>query len=147
MARLGFSVALVGSGALWWLVPLCLDTEVDESGEKRQVKVLGYANAFGAPYLMFWSIGISVVFATTQLTGQLVLALATIALLAYLEVVDSVCDIRSIEAAFIAGTIQDTGASANQSPHPARRCDACGTARNTRVLRDGTSVDDLDDPV
>ena len=76
---------------------------------------------------MFWSIGISVVFATTQLTGQLVLALATIVLLAYLEVVDSVCDVRSIEAAFTAGTILDTGASANQSP-PIRLADVVPVA-------------------
>ena len=130
MARLAFSVALVGGGALWWLVPLCLDIEVDGSGEKRQAKVLGYANAFGAPYLVFWSIGLSVVFAATQLTGQLVLALATIALLAYLEVVDSVRDVRSIEAAFTAGTpsaILDTGASANQSP-PIRFADVVPVA-------------------
>jgi phosphatidylinositol glycan class O len=119
MARLAFSVALIGGGALWWLVPLCLNIQVDEVGEKRQVTVLGYANAFGAPYLVFWSIGLSVVFATTQLTGQLVLALATIALLAFLEVMDSVRDVRNMEAAFATATpsaVLNADASANRSP-------------------------------
>lgn len=119
MARLAFSVALIGGGALWWLVPVCLDVKVDEIGEKRQVKVLGYANAFGAPFFVFWSIGFSAVYATTQLTGQLVLALATIALLAYLEVVDSVRDVRNMETALATATpsvLLDTDGSANQSP-------------------------------
>ncbi|RDB21892.1 GPI ethanolamine phosphate transferase 3, partial [Hypsizygus marmoreus] len=105
MARLAFGIALSG-GALWWLVPLCLDIEIKDAqpGKKRQVNVIGYANAFGSPYFIFWSIFLSIVYTTTQLTGQLVLALATIALLAYLEVLDSVRDVRSIETAFATAT-------------------------------------------
>ena len=130
MARLAFSVALIGGGVLWWLVPLCLDIQVDEAGEKRQAKVLGYANAFGAPYLVFWSIGLSAVFATTQLTGQLVLALATTALLAYLEVVDSVRDTRNIEAVFATATpsaLLDANATTSHSP-PIRFADVVPVA-------------------
>lgn len=130
LARLAFSIVLIGGGAFWWLVPMCLEVKIDEVGEKRQVKVLGYANAFGSPYFVFWSIGLTAVFTTTQLTGQLVLALATIALLAYLEVLDSVRDVRNIEAAFATATpsaLLDADAPANQSP-PIRFADVVPVA-------------------
>jgi phosphatidylinositol glycan class O len=130
LARLAFSITLIGGGAFWWLVPMCLEVKIDEVGEKRQVKVLGYANAFGSPYFVFWSIGLTAVFTTTQLTGQLVLALATIALLAYLEVLDSVRDVRNIEAAFATATpsaLLDADAPANQSP-PIRFADVVPVA-------------------
>lgn len=121
IARSAFVLAVLIGGGLWWLVPLCLDIQMDEphAGEKRQVKVIGFANAFGSPYLLFWSISLSLVFATTQLTGQLVLGLTTIALIAYLEIVDSVRDVRNIEAAFATSqpsTLLDADALSNLSP-------------------------------
>ncbi|KAJ6525465.1 hypothetical protein DFH09DRAFT_1046410 [Mycena vulgaris] len=91
---------LVGGGSLWWIIPLCLDIESPppQVGEKRQVTVVGYANAFGSSYLLFWSIFLAFVYTTTQLTGQLVLALTAVALVAHLEVIDSVRDVRMMEA-------------------------------------------------
>ncbi|KAJ7638416.1 hypothetical protein FB45DRAFT_902779 [Roridomyces roridus] len=82
---------LVGGGSLWWAIPLCLDVESPSTkpGEKRQVNIVGYANAFGSSYLLFWTIFLSLVYTTTQLTGQLVLALTTIAF---------VRDVRRMEA-------------------------------------------------
>ncbi|KAG5634046.1 hypothetical protein H0H81_003636 [Sphagnurus paluster] len=102
----GLGFALVAGGSLWWAVPICLDFEVKgaQAGEKRQVNVIGYANAFGAPYLVFWCIPLALVYVSTQLTGQLVVALGAVALLAWLEVVDSVRDVRSIEATFASAT-------------------------------------------
>ncbi|KAJ7472151.1 hypothetical protein FB451DRAFT_1351832 [Mycena latifolia] len=64
-----------------------------QAGEKRQVTVVCYANAFGSSYTIF----LAVVYTTTQLTGQLVLALTAVALVAHLEVVDSVRDVRMME--------------------------------------------------
>jgi len=52
---------------------------------------------------MFWMVFFCVVYASVQLTAQLVLGLGVVALLAYLEVVDSVRDVRSIESAFASG--------------------------------------------
>ncbi|KAF8622044.1 hypothetical protein AX15_007327 [Amanita polypyramis BW_CC] len=124
LARFALGWPLLAGLGLWWLVPLCLHIQVDnaQTGDddsqtgseltgtkevpkpKRQVTVLGYANAFGAPYLMFWTILFCVVYASVQLTAQIVLGLATVALLAYLEVVDSVRDVRSIESALASGT-------------------------------------------
>jgi phosphatidylinositol glycan class O len=101
VARFAFGWLLLAGGTLWALVPLCLNIEITTRGEKREVKVLGYANAFGAPYLLFWTLALGAVYMCTQLTGQLVLALATVALIAYLEVLDSVRDVKGIEAAFL----------------------------------------------
>ncbi|TFK38348.1 hypothetical protein BDQ12DRAFT_109059 [Crucibulum laeve] len=118
LARSSIGWVAIAGGTLWWLVPLCLDIEVKNEGEKRQVTVIGFANAFGSPYLLFWSIFFSVVYITTQLAGQVVLALTAIAAIAYLEVLDSVRDVKSMEAVFASATpstILDPAASAGDS--------------------------------
>ncbi|KAG6829632.1 hypothetical protein H0H92_003965 [Tricholoma furcatifolium] len=106
LSRLTIAVAVIAGGSLWWTVPICLDFESTEAqpGQNRQVNVIGYANAFGSPYLIFWCICFGMVYVTTQLTGQIVLGLGTIALLSWLEVLDSVRDVRSIEAQFECAT-------------------------------------------
>ncbi|KAJ8507425.1 hypothetical protein ONZ45_g10209 [Pleurotus djamor] len=113
-----FVITFVGT-VLWYLVPMCLDIKQEEgtadeqqlaaatlasAPKTRQIKIIGFANAFGAPYVLFYSIPFALVFASTQLTGQVVLALSMVALLAYLEVVDSVRDVRALEAAFSSAT-------------------------------------------
>ena len=86
---------------------LCLHVSTSEpksTNEKREVTVIGFANAFGAPYLVFWCIPFGVVYAVSQLTAQVTLGLAAIAVLAFLEVVDSVRDVRNLDAAFSSAT-------------------------------------------
>lgn len=111
LARSAMGGALVGGLSLWWLIPLCIridsEAKTGQSGaqangeaKKTQVTVLGFANAFGSPYLIFWTVFLGLLFVVTQLTGQVVLSLATVALLAYLEVVDSVRDAKGLQAAF-----------------------------------------------
>jgi phosphatidylinositol glycan class O len=120
LARLAFGWGFFIGGTLWWLFPVCLDIDVVDQGDKRQVQVIGYANAFGSPYFIFWTLFLSLISTSTQLTGQLVLALGTVALIAFLEVLDSVRDVKGIEAAFVeAGapsTVIDPAASSNSSP-------------------------------
>ncbi|KAK7472488.1 mannose-ethanolamine phosphotransferase gpi13 [Stygiomarasmius scandens] len=101
LARFCFITAVVIGGTLWYTVPLCIRIErgTDEK-TARQVKVIGFANAFGSPYLLFWSIFLCIVFIANQLTGQVVLGLFTLALLCYLEVVDSARDVRMLETTF-----------------------------------------------
>jgi phosphatidylinositol glycan class O len=102
VARLAMGAVTFGGMVLWWPAPICMDIRVrTASGDDQQKKVtvLGFANAFGSPYFIFWAIFLSIVYTTTQLTGQVVLALGTIALLAYLEVVDSVRDVESLGSA------------------------------------------------
>ncbi|KAF8907063.1 alkaline-phosphatase-like protein [Gymnopilus junonius] len=103
IARFSFGWILLAGGALWLLIPLCLNIEVSTEGGKRQIKVLGYANAFG--------IFLALVYICTQLTGQVVLILAT--------VLDSARDARGIQAAFESSTpssVLDAAASLSLSP-------------------------------
>ncbi|KZP23970.1 hypothetical protein FIBSPDRAFT_822718 [Athelia psychrophila] len=101
IAWLAFAVTCI-SFALWWAIPLCLRLVTDDGvgKAKREVKILGFANAYGAPFLIFWCIPFGVVYLSTQLAGQLVLALGAVALLAHVEVRDSVRDVKGMEIAF-----------------------------------------------
>ncbi|KAI0824428.1 hypothetical protein BC628DRAFT_1379548 [Trametes gibbosa] len=103
--RFAFGGVLFLGYALWWLVPLCLkiSTDAKAGSAKKEVTVLGFANAYGAPYVVFWCLFLGLLYPATQLTGQIVLALAIVAVLAYLEVVDSVRDVRGLEAVFASG--------------------------------------------
>ncbi|KAF9236128.1 hypothetical protein BU15DRAFT_89293 [Melanogaster broomeanus] len=74
LARLNLAVVLFGGVTLWWTSPVCLEIKSDACRERTQVTVLGFANAFGSPYLVFWTNFLSVVWLCTQLTGQVVLA-------------------------------------------------------------------------
>ncbi|KAG8215632.1 hypothetical protein J3R82DRAFT_7502 [Butyriboletus roseoflavus] len=114
LARVCFTAIAFGGVSLWWTSPVCLEINTedhplddqaskDQGEQKTKVTVLGFANAFGSPYLVFWTIFLSVVWLCMQLTGQVVLGLATIALLAHLEVVDSVRDVRGLSDAFTSG--------------------------------------------
>lgn len=103
LAWSSMGTVLIVAVILWWSIPLCIkvETNTPSAHQKKEVTVIGYANAFGSPYLIFWAIIFSLVFATSQLTGQVILGLATIALLSFLEVVDSVRDVRALNLAFV----------------------------------------------
>ncbi|KAH9922562.1 hypothetical protein B0H21DRAFT_165025 [Amylocystis lapponica] len=122
LARCAMGGILAFGLSLWWLVPLCV--EISRSSgpgttPKREVTVLGFANAFGAPYVVFWCTFLGLLYTATQLTGQLVLGLAAVAVLAHMEVIDSVRDVRALEAAFASATpsaILATGAGPQPQP-------------------------------
>ncbi|KAF5350005.1 hypothetical protein D9756_009050 [Leucocoprinus leucothites] len=111
IARGAVSWVMLGTAG-WWLLPLCLDIRVTAPSptlalstsassatapRKTQVTILGYANAYGASYLMFYLLMFSSVYLCTPLPGQVVLGLASIALMAYLEALDGVRDAKEIE--------------------------------------------------
>ncbi|KAF9653591.1 alkaline phosphatase-like protein [Thelephora ganbajun] len=92
---------LVVGPLLWYAVPASLHVTSEQgTGTMDKVTVLGFANAYGAPYLTFWSLFFGLLYLITQLTGQIVLATTIVALLAYLEVVDSIRDVHGIARAF-----------------------------------------------
>lgn len=92
---------LVLGGSLWYHVTLCIEVKAkSEQDGKREVTVIGFANLFGSAFSMFWFIAFSVIYATQQLTGQVILSLSAVALLSFLEVVDSVRDVRGMNLAF-----------------------------------------------
>ncbi|KAG2133743.1 hypothetical protein DEU56DRAFT_859098 [Suillus clintonianus] len=108
LARTSAVVMLIGGVSAWWTSPVCLAISTSQSPsssastaqEKTEVTVLGFANAFGSPYLIFWLIFLSIVWLMTQLSGQIIIGLSSIALLSYLEIIDSVRDVHSLNAAF-----------------------------------------------
>ncbi|OAX40004.1 hypothetical protein K503DRAFT_768974 [Rhizopogon vinicolor AM-OR11-026] len=109
LARTTAAAVLIGGVSLWWTSPICLaisksQSSTSTSEDKPQVTVLGFANAFGSPYLIFWLIFMSLVWLMTQLSGQVVLGLSSIALLSYLEVVDSVRDVHGLNEALASST-------------------------------------------
>jgi len=62
--------------------------------------VLGFANAYGAPFVVLWTLFLAPVWLAAQPSAQIALALATAALLAHLELVDAVRDARALSASF-----------------------------------------------
>ncbi|KAH8830119.1 hypothetical protein DL96DRAFT_1706958 [Flagelloscypha sp. PMI_526] len=115
IARFAGAWILIAGGSLWGLRPLCMDIRIaanESKDKKKQVTVIGFANAFGAPYLLFWSIAFAVIYLSMQLTAQVVMVLASIALLALCEVVDSVRDVEMQQALFA----QNPSAILNKGP-------------------------------
>ncbi|GLB42642.1 putative type I phosphodiesterase / nucleotide pyrophosphatase [Lyophyllum shimeji] len=117
VARLALGWGVGVGGGMWWVWPLCLDINVEdkdveptpisgtrEGKVRREVTILGFANAFGASYAVFWCVVLGAVWVCAQLTGQVVLALGVTAVLAWAEVVDSVRDARGLQEAFASST-------------------------------------------
>ncbi|KAI0263618.1 hypothetical protein BC834DRAFT_938601 [Gloeopeniophorella convolvens] len=97
------SVVLAGAGTvLWALVPVALHVSSERApgAHKTQVRVLGFANAFGAPYAVLWTLALVPVWLAAQPSAQLALALAACALVAHLELVDATRDARALHAGF-----------------------------------------------
>ncbi|KAF8913454.1 hypothetical protein CPB85DRAFT_1434088 [Mucidula mucida] len=118
LARGSFTLIFCVGGALWYLIPLCLHFDKSQA---KQVKVLGFANAYGASYLLFWTLAFALVYNASQLSAQIVLGLGALALVAFLEVMDSVRDVRYMEQVFASATPsavlqQRTSSAVDQSP-------------------------------
>ncbi|KAL0576206.1 mannose-ethanolamine phosphotransferase gpi13 [Marasmius crinis-equi] len=106
-ARIALGFLMLPGAWLWWREPLCIRVQKGEEKQagKQQVQILGFGNAFGAPYLLFYTIFLIWVWFSSQLTGQVVLGLSTIAFLCYLEIADGVKDVRELDEAFESGRI------------------------------------------
>jgi phosphatidylinositol glycan class O len=99
-------LAVLCGTALWTLVPVALHISSERTGagasHKTEVRVLGFANAYGAPFAVLWALLLAPVWLAAQPTAQISLALVTIALFAHLELVDAVRDARALHASFAA---------------------------------------------
>jgi phosphatidylinositol glycan class O len=97
-------LATVGGTALWALVPVALHVSSEPApagaGHKTEVRVLGFANAYGAPFAVLWALVLAPVWLAAQPSAQITLALATAALLAHLELIDAARDARALQASF-----------------------------------------------
>ena len=96
---------LVGS-ALWALVPVALQISSERKGTgtslKTEVRVVGFANAYGAPFTIIWSLFLALIWLSAQPSSQISLALVTAALFAHLEFIDAARDARALHANIVA---------------------------------------------
>ncbi|KAJ1304718.1 hypothetical protein OPQ81_005856 [Rhizoctonia solani] len=90
-----------GGSVLWYTSGPCIAVQrtTDETG-KPVLAVLGFANAYGSSYLLFFLLAFSLTHVVSQLTAQLVLGLFLLALLGYLEMLDSARDAQSLRDEF-----------------------------------------------
>jgi len=97
-------LATLGGAALWALVPVALHVSSERApagaSHKTEVRVLGFANAYGAPFAVLWALILAPVWLAAQPSAQITIALATAALLAHLELIDAARDARALQASF-----------------------------------------------
>ncbi|KAF8510362.1 hypothetical protein BU17DRAFT_77705 [Hysterangium stoloniferum] len=92
----GLGLPLMMGYLIWWYLPLCLELRATQERDGRRHELIGFANSYGSSFLLFTLISFSVIFYVSQLVGQIALALSLVALLALLEVIDSVRDVQSV---------------------------------------------------
>lgn len=107
VARVVLGGTFIGGYAFWWYAPLNIEIITEDASQedfvkgekpKKRAVVLGFANAYGSTYLLFILPFFALLWTVTQLTGQVVLALSMIAMLCYVELVDSQRDSRALSA-------------------------------------------------
>ncbi|WVQ94537.1 hypothetical protein IAU59_001616 [Kwoniella sp. CBS 9459] len=102
LARCSAGVTLGAMPYIWWTSPLCISVErkVDQAGGEPEVTVFGFANAFGSTYILFFLIPFALTHLVTQPMGQIVLSGLLVALLAYLELIDTKRDAIILQSSF-----------------------------------------------
>lgn len=107
LARGLMGMTLGAATYTWSTMPLCIEVhreqEIDQTGQpmpQQQVTVYGFANAYGSSYLLFFLIPFSLVHLTLPPTGQVMLSVLLVSLLAHLESVDAQRDAKNMKKAF-----------------------------------------------
>ncbi|BGP28529.1 mannose-ethanolamine phosphotransferase gpi13 [Rhodotorula toruloides] len=110
LAKTAFArVVLVGgflsTTLVWYLSPLCIRVQREQvqnaAGQpiRTQIKVIGFANALGSSYLLFFAAGSVLLFLVSPPPAQLVLILHLVILLCLLEIFDSERDVEHLTTA------------------------------------------------
>ncbi|GAA5949614.1 hypothetical protein JCM3765_002724 [Sporobolomyces pararoseus] len=110
LAKTGLArIVLVGSiltaTLVWRLSPLCIRiqhnkiSKPDGTAERNQIKVIGFANALGSSYLLFFSACFTLIFLVSPPPAQIVLSLHMIVILCLLEIFDSERDVKHVTQA------------------------------------------------
>ncbi|WVF67087.1 hypothetical protein IAT40_001832 [Kwoniella sp. CBS 6097] len=111
IARCSAGVTLGAMPYVWWTSPLCISVErkVDQAGGEPEVTVFGFANAFGSTYILFFLIPFALTHLVTQPMGQIVLSALLVALLAYLELIDTKRDAIILQNSFSSSASASSG--------------------------------------
>ena len=105
VARIVLVGATLGGSLIWHFLPLCIRIQRDQvknsAGQpmRTQIKVIGFANALGSTYLLYFATVFVGVFLVSPPPAQIVLTLHLIVLLCLLEIFDSERDVQHLETA------------------------------------------------
>ncbi|GAA5981293.1 hypothetical protein JCM10908_004056 [Rhodotorula pacifica] len=105
VARVVLVGATLGGSLIWHFLPLCIRIQREQvknaAGQpmRTQIKVIGFANALGSTYLLYFATVFVGVFLVSPPPAQVVLTLHLIVLLCLLEIFDSERDVRHLETA------------------------------------------------
>ncbi|BGO99159.1 mannose-ethanolamine phosphotransferase gpi13 [Rhodotorula toruloides] len=110
LAKTAFARAALVGGFLsatlvWYLSPLCIRVQREQvrnaAGEpiRTQIKVIGFANALGSSYLLFFATVFVLLFLVSPPPAQLILTLHLVILLCLLEIFDSERDVHHLTTA------------------------------------------------
>ena len=104
LRRVRTILATLGGTAPWALIPVAPHVPSERlpagASHKTEVRVLGFAKAYGAPFTVQWALILAPAWLAAQPSSQITLALATGALLAHLEIIDAARDTRALQASF-----------------------------------------------
>ncbi|KPV78094.1 uncharacterized protein RHOBADRAFT_50606 [Rhodotorula graminis WP1] len=107
VAKTGFARAVLVAGTLaatlvWRLSPLCIRVQREQvqnstgQAARTQIKVIGFANALGSSYLLFFGAAFSLLVLVSPPPAQLVLVLHLVVLVCLLEIWDSERDVAHL---------------------------------------------------
>ncbi|GAA6040378.1 hypothetical protein JCM8097_007587 [Rhodosporidiobolus ruineniae] len=105
IARVVLVCSALTATLVWRFSPLCIRIQreqlQDATGRplRTQIKVLGFANALGSSYLLFFAAIFSLLFLVSPPQAQIVLSLHVVVLLCLLEIWDSERDVEHIKTA------------------------------------------------
>ncbi|KWU46879.1 alkaline phosphatase-like protein, partial [Rhodotorula sp. JG-1b] len=105
VARIVLVGATLGGSLIWHFLPLCIRIQREQvknaAGQpmRTQIKVIGFANALGSTYLLYFATVFVGVFLASPPPAQIVLTLHLIVLLCLLEIFDSERDVQHLETA------------------------------------------------
>lgn len=103
VARVLMMFGIILGTTFWQTSPLCVDvqqTDVQsETGEnKKQVRVIGYANSVASSYLLLFSTLFGFLFVLFQPIGQAVACLAVLSILSLVEAIDNERDSEAVNS-------------------------------------------------
>ncbi|GAA5922902.1 mannose-ethanolamine phosphotransferase GPI13 [Sporobolomyces koalae] len=124
LARLVLVGSFLTATLVWRLSPLCIRIQhnriqnPDGSAVRNQIKVIGFANALGSSYLLFFSAAFTVLFLVSPPAAQVVLALHLIVILCLLEIYDSERDVAHVTQALTSTTSIEAFLNGELPPAP-----------------------------
>lgn len=103
-ARIVFVGAILMASLVWYYTPLCLRIQREQvkdavgNAVKTQIKFIGFANALGSSYLLFYSTVYALIILVNPPVAQLVMTLQLVVILCLLEIFDSERDVQHLHA-------------------------------------------------